>query len=259
MSLRTTPLGRMTLRPLPEIGKEVDELSLEQRRAVGRRWAMRAVAERTVAESMRRVARALEALGAKELAAVAVRAMDDEQRHAAICAHVASRYLGRDVPSPPPMTDVVPEYVGAAPPLLHVLTVVGMCAVNETTATVYLEASLARAATVLVAAATRELLADDVDHARIGWALLASLDTNARAAVAPWVKPMLAANLARWRERPPEDAGSTLAAHGCLSAADVDAAALAAIRDLILPGFESLHIDTTEARAWLSAIDKPID
>jgi hypothetical protein len=49
------------------------------------------------------------------------------------------------------------------------LLVAGLCCVNETIATAWLEASLRAARTELARAANRVHLRDEIDHARLGW------------------------------------------------------------------------------------------
>jgi len=166
---------------------------------------------------------------------------------------VASRYAGRELPAPPLLTLTFPAHRSAHARLRHVLHVIGQCAFNETIASAFLEATLARAEAPLAAAALRELLADEIDHARIGWALLASVDAPLRREVEGWLPKMAVANLRMWREaaRPyPDD--PKLAAHGAPTSADVEAALRMAFRDLVVPGFEALSLDTRELHAWLA-------
>ena len=51
---------------------------------------------------------------------------------------------------------------------------------NETTAGVFLEVCLAHAEGALAKAALSELLSDEIDHGRIGWAHLAAVDAATR-------------------------------------------------------------------------------
>jgi hypothetical protein len=129
-----------------------------------------------------------------------------------------------------------------------------MCALNETTGSAYLECSLAVTTAPLARAALRQLLSDEIDHARLGWAHLASprLPFPIRAAVAPWIQPMMAANLRQWRDRASLTPSETLTAHGCPPWALVDAAVLGAMRDLIVPGFARFGYDMRPVAEWLT-------
>ena len=116
------------------------------------------------------------------------------------CRVVASRFAGRELAEPARLILDVPKHEGASPALRQSLHVFGQCALNETTASAFLETCLAESKVPLAHVALRELLSDEIDHARIGWAHLASLDAPSRAAVTPWLMPMMAANLSMWRD-----------------------------------------------------------
>jgi hypothetical protein len=123
---------------------------------------------------------------------------------------------------------------------------------NETIASAFLEVALAHTRAPTASIALRELLSDEIDHARIGWALLASVDDAMRNEVGKWLPKMAIANLRMWRDAPrryPDD--PRLAAHGAPSSTVVEEALQMALRDLIVPGFEEVGISTTETRAWL--------
>jgi hypothetical protein len=223
------------MRPLADDDLTIARLSDGERRAVAEVWAGRAAAERTAAESFAVIGDDLAAVGAPaELIALARRAVDDELRHAELCRRVASAYRGAPLPPPAPLPLRVPVHAGAAPEVRRALHVVGMCCLNETTGSAFLEACLAEAHAPLARAALRALLSDEIDHARIGWGFLSSA-ASLRPAIAAWVPSLLEGNRRAWRERL-RTGGGALAAHGCPTAARVDAALEGAERDLILPG-----------------------
>jgi hypothetical protein len=64
---------------------------------------------------------------------------------------------------------------------------------------------------------------------------------------------MLALNLATWDRHFALADAPSYPEHGCPSPRRIREAVLAAIHDLILPGFERLDVDTTEARAWYAS------
>src|SRR5262249_45765141 len=156
---------------------------------------------------------------------LAARAVDDEMRHTELSRRVASRYAQRDIPPTPILPLSVPRHERASDRLRHVLHVVGQCCMNETIASSFLETTLAPAR--LATSAPRGVVSDEVDHGRVGGALLGSLDDRTRHEVEPWLPSMAIANLRMWRTAPrtyPE--GSTLAAHGLPSETVVEAALL---------------------------------
>jgi len=237
--------GQLTRRPLPERDAEVGQLSDAQRATLAELWLTRAASERRVADAFGVIAGDLVSLDAPpDVTALARRAVDDEHRHAELARLVASRYAGRELEPPPRLALVVPEHPGASPRLAWSLHVVGHAVMNETFASAYLEASLGLARAPLARAALQALLADEIDHARIGWAHLASLDGADRRALVPWLPSLLASNLAMWRaiRRPgPEALG--LARHGVLSSAAVERALTGAVRELIVPGLARFGLE----------------
>jgi hypothetical protein len=245
--------GRLTRRPLPEHDDSIDALSPDERAVLTEVWLGRAASERRVGEAFGVVERALVALGAEpSLVDLAHRAVDDEMRHHELSRLVASRYAGCEVASPPSLALVVPRHERAEPRLRHVLHVVGHCSLNETIASAFLEATLAQSRASLAVAVLRELLSDEIDHARIGWGLVASLDRDTREQVQTWLPEVAVANLRMWRQAPRRYADDdTLAAHGAPSASVVEEALRMAFRDLILPGFEQLGIDVERLQKWL--------
>src|SRR6185503_439340 len=188
--------GRLTGRPLPVSDSEIDALKDGQRAELAAVWLGRAASERRVADAFEVVRDALADLGAgADLVALSTRAVDDEYRHEELSRQVASRFAGRELEAPPRLELVVPEHPGADGELLRTLHVLGHCAMNETFASVFLETSLAYAKAPLASVAVQELLSDEIDHARLGWAHLGALDESRRRAVSPWLLPMVRANL----------------------------------------------------------------
>lgn len=216
-------------------------------------WLGRAANERRVSDSFAFIADALRALNANAaLIELAVRAVDDELRHAEICRLVASRFHGSELEPPARLALTVPAHATASPDLRHTLHVVGQSCFNETIASAVLEASIAGARGALVSAALRELLSDEVDHARLGWAHLAATREELRAKVEKWIAALARGNLTMWRDTPRRYATTVaMTEQGALTAQETEETLLAAIRDLVIPGFDKLGMSTTEVRAWL--------
>ena len=244
--------GRLASRALPEADETIDALDDEHRAAGVVQWLGRAAAERRASDSFVIIERALRAVDADpSLVALAKRAIDDELRHAEICRVVASKYARRDLDPPARLVLDPPAHANAPPSLVPALHVIGQCAINETTATAFLEACLAHAEGPLLRAALRELLSDDVDHARIGWAFLAASSSDTKRAVAPFVLPMLNAHVRWWRGSRSPRPSERMNAHGALSPARIDEAILESIRALIVPGLDAVGIPTTTLRPWI--------
>jgi hypothetical protein len=187
------------------------------------------------------------------LVALAERAIDDEYRHAELSRVVASRFAGAELAPPERLPLELPRHAGASPELRDTLYVVGQCVLNETTASAFLEVCLAHAQGALARTALRELLSDEIDHGRIGWAHLASLPPSMRTEVARWLLPMAFLNLRTWRQHSPRDPRHREAwtLHGAPPADVTHAALVDALKTLIVPGLEELRIPTGALRAWL--------
>jgi len=248
--------GRLTSRPLPLEDAGLTELSAEERAVLSRIWLHRAAMERRVADSFEVIRGALERRRAPdELVALAVRAVDDEHRHTELSRLVASRFAGRELPLPERLVLEVPKHASASPELRDSLFVVGQCVFNETTASAFLETCVGTARGALARAALRELLSDEIDHGRIGWAYLASLDAGTRAEVSRWLLPMAYLNLRLWKQESPADPAyrEVYAEHGSPSQATIHEALVEALRALIVPGLRELGLRTRPIEAWLDA------
>lgn len=247
--------GRLTSRPFPEHDATLESLTDTQRAQLAAVWLGRAASERRVADAFELIHRALESRGSGlSLRSLAARAVDDELRHAELCRVVASRCAGRELEPPARLLLVPPEHRGAPAHLLPTLHVLGHCAMNETFASAFLEASLGLAEAPLGRAALRELLSDEIDHARIGWAHLAELPERERAELTPWLDSLVYANLKMWRDTPrASTTDAALHRHGAPPAHAIEQALLSAIRDLIIPGLARFNLPTRSLEVWLAA------
>lgn len=247
--------GRLTSRPLPATDASIEALSDEARGELVDIWIARAASELRVATSFEIITGALRSVRADaSLVSLAERGVDDEHRHHQLCLLVASRLKGAEVEPPAPLPHATPRHPGAQERLLPSLHVLGHCVMNETFASAFLEASLAAAQGPVTQAAVRELLSDEIDHARIGWAYLASTTAQVRSELQPWLLDVARANLRMWRQTPrayPTD--PRVIEQGAPSAGLVEAALGAGLIDLIVPGLEHLGFGVTELRAWVGA------
>lgn len=235
--------GRLTSRALPIVADDdsIDNLSMDDRALLARSWLARSSAERRAADIFELITRSLRAVGEQQaLVDLATRAIDDELRHAELCRVVASRYAGRELTAER-LELAAPKLEGASEDLRHSLWIVGQCAFNETTASAFLESSFEQAKAPLAHAALRELLSDEIDHARIGWAHLAAVSAERRGEIAKFVPRMLDANRREWgKAAGAED--DRYAAHGWISRDSIARAIEEAERDVIRPGLERIGV-----------------
>ena len=245
--------GRVTRRALPE-DPSLAALPRATRAVLARLWQCQAATERRVATSFERVHAALRARAAAPgLIAVSARAVDDEFRHAALCLEVASRYAGEAVAPLDDLAFSAPAHPDAPEFLRPALVVLGQCALNETFAAAYLDACLEGATHPLARASLTELLSDEVDHARIGWAFASTLEDETRAALQGWLLPLAIANLRMWQQLSlPDDPEGALVAHGVPSPGRVRQALCEAVESLVIPGFARNGFEVNGLRAWLA-------
>jgi len=239
---------------IPFADAAVDELPGELRRALSAHWLRRARSEARVGLAFAALAPVLRSASADtRVLELLARAARDEAVHAELCRRLAERYAGESRVVPGPVSAPLPAFGCDDERLEAALLMAGMCCINETLATAWLEASVRGARSELARAANRLHLRDEIEHARLGWAHLAStaLDEPLREALAECVPRLLAANLPGWLA-PDSDLGANGAPdHGILEQAEARRAIATAVRDLVLPGFEhvGVRLDATARKA----------
>lgn len=233
----------------PVVDPSVAELDPALRARLGDHWRSRARSELEVGIAFSAMLPRLAASGApdvvlRDLAASA----DDERRHAAICMQNACIYAGRELPGPGEVAAPLPLFGAGDPALEDALLVTGMCCLNETVATAWLGACLEASTAPLAVETNRAHLADEIRHARLGWAYLASLPASRKDALAAWLPALLEANAPRWLDDPTP----ACPAHGHLGPERTREVVLAAVRELVIPGFEHVGVASDPAVRWLA-------
>jgi hypothetical protein len=238
-------------RPPPVDDPEIEALGEADRAALAERWGARAANELATSTAFAEIYRGLVALGAPlELLAGAARAVEDELRHAWICHHVATRYAQRDLDAPRVAPTAPPRFQGCNEREARVLHVVLHACLNEGFAVAYLGACLERATAPLAHAAVQELMRDEVEHARLGWAFLAGASPADRALVEQALPELVKHAKRLWLD----DDGypATLPkGHGCLGLDELGPLVAQALDELVLPGFEHVGVTTARARVGL--------
>jgi hypothetical protein len=233
---------------------EIDGLSREARTELAGIWQERGLSELKVSGGFTAVTALLIEHGTADgVLKLVSRAVRDEVRHAEIAVDMAARYRASAPLWPPPQPFPVPLLAPAAGSLRATLLVIAMCCVNETLACAILEGQLSQATSPLTRAALQSVLADEIDHARAGWAHLAT----------PFVTPAMKAEIAaswlprilnaRLRELVEEDApfpGEKYPAHGILTRAARKQIVADALATVVFPGFARLGIDPAKAQEW---------
>jgi hypothetical protein len=231
-------------------GEAAGDLTEADRLLVAATCARRAELELRGAAAFTVITQALVDLRADaRIVDLSARAIAEEIRHSDIYLQLASDYAGASLPRPEVAPIEVPAHEGVEPEVRRLLHVVGMCSINETMACAFLELSLAGAKPPSVRAGLREVLSDEIRHARIGWAYLASpgVKESVRREVGRWLVPMLCAQLEGWWRQIETLPPGEVPGHACPSGAAITEATLKSLGDLVLPGFQTVGIDVTEA------------
>ena len=250
--MRLTHVGQTQL---PWGDPSVESLDSVQRGHLAVYWNQRARAELKVARAFEELLAGLLETGiTPEVIELLRVSIQNENEHAELCWRLACRYAGRELPQPVKPDGIDFPRLPAAPrdlrPTLHA---VGLCCINESIATVWLEHCLSYTTAALPRAATRLHLTDEVVHARAGWAHLASsvLSTAQRTDLSKWLLPMLKANVGQWLDRSTLGLPTELPEHGLPPWSAHAGVVLGVVRGVILPGFAHVGLDGREAALWV--------
>lgn len=213
-------------------------------------WRSRAAAEGSVHAYAARIQRDLRLVDAAQpVVDLAARMVADEARHVGVCLEVATRFDGHTVPTPPPraIDDAVLDAPADLQPLLRL---VGSCCIGETVAVVWIDRSAEPVTDPWLRETLRAHLADEVHHARLGWAHLASgrVSDRDRARLAAELPRLLEASLSAWRWFPSTWPRDGFPAEGLPSHATTFAAIDEAVREVVLPGFARHGVDPAGVR-----------
>jgi hypothetical protein len=186
-------------------------------------------------------------------------AANDELRHAELCTQLAARF-GRVTPSRSGEPgEVAPS--GLTPRERVLYEVVAMSCITETLSAALLGEMHDRAVDPQVQTTVHEILRDEVQHSRLGWAHLASEHARGCGRVlGDYLPVMLAGTVTEELFRVGDDADPDLAGYGALSREDRAHIFTATMRELVFVGLERFGIDTSAGAQWLDAqIDKKVD
>ncbi len=233
-------------------------LSSERRAIVGGTWRERMREEHLAVGAFSLLVQELAEQGCEPpVLSLAARAVADEVRHGEVCGRMTEAILGpgsaprvwRGLPKVP----VHEEFEAKTRVLLHV---VEMCCLNETLTGVFFVEMRARASDGAARLAVESLLEDEIDHGRVGWAYLA---TRAREGTLDGLRDALPAMIDRTigrALRPAREVSDddSMEAFGYVREAACAPIVRRALRDVVVPGFETLGIDLSPSRDLLKAL-----
>lgn len=239
---------------------DASSLGAVGRELVGKSWRERAWQEHLAVGAFAILTTELAADGCDNAILERVaRAASDEVRHARICQRMANALLGADAtPARARGLPNVPRYAGTEPADRALYHVVEMCCLSETVTGVCFTEMLARASDRTAHAVLESLLADEIDHGRVGWAYLAARRAEQRLGD-------LSRELPKMLERvfrpllvppalPPEADDPALEAFGWLGPRALREQVKESLNDVILPGFEELGVDLGPSQGTLDEL-----
>jgi hypothetical protein len=226
------------------------------RARVASTWAFRTRAEIEASARFARMATELAEVGAT--AVVVKGASDaavDEARHRDLCAKLAAAWGVHDALNHvPPRTRVGRSDMPARDRILW--EVVAVCCISETMNTALMTRCQEVAKDEAIGATLHELLTDEVNHARLGWAHLAAERAEGRGGFLGDVLPlMLEASvepgfLERTMPLPWTEA---LYDYGELPLEELVQIYCDTMNVVVFPGLDAMGVDTARGRAWLAA------
>ncbi|MBX3186480.1 MAG: diiron oxygenase [Labilithrix sp.] len=242
-------------RRIPWDDPAVSALTPELRAGLATYWEARARSELRVSEAFRLLGEELAVVGVSAVVRDMIdRAVTDEVRHAELCRTLAATYAGRAV-APTRVTPVsLPPFEGATPELRAALHVLALSCVNETIASSWLARCLQISRAPLARAVNRVHLREEVGHARLGWAHLASRNVTmqVRDKLGKWLRRILTANVPLWFTPDASLPEEGVPHHGVPSRSETRRVVLDAVRDVVLPGVAEVGVDPRSGHAWLA-------
>lgn len=225
---------------------------------LGRRWAYRASIEWSAAHRFARLADRMAATGcAPALTAIAREAVRQERAHVDLCAGLAARFGAAWRADDDPAPEVAPPTWSAYARVVY--EVIAFCCVTETSNTALVADGLPAIDDREVARAARRILADEVQHSRLGWQFLAThpLDAALAQQLAAHLPAMLRGAVRVELFRPHAIVGDepAMARHGSSPIAQRRAAFLAAMREVLLPGLAAAGVDGAPGAAFLDELE----
>lgn len=227
----------------------IEQLDEHTREAVAAHWVHRAASELSVAIAFRRLRPRLQDVGAVAVVLGLVdKAVTDEERHAALCMRLAARYAGRELAMPAGSErehgDTQPSFGTRDERSEVALTVIGMCCINESIASEWIRSCWQVSTSPTALAANKAHLQDEIDHARLGWAHVASsaVPPELKARLRPRIPRMVEVNVAEWKRTDPHLPARGVEGHGHLGASVHESVIDVAVRDVVLPGLRHVEL-----------------
>ena len=218
----------------------------DKRQTAAEIWAMRAGLELSVSAGYTVILRELLEFGAeKPVLELCAKTIGDEIQHAQWCLDLAERIDEKLRPWPNPTSLQVPTYGGRFEgSLLAALHLVAMSCLNETIACERLLQAIGPTLLSSARNTLRRILSDEIEHARAGWAHLASRHVTAqmKREIQALVPGLIQASLTALIEENATIPAERFREWGLPDAVEARSQADRAIEQIVLPGFRQLGL-----------------
>ena len=216
-------------------------------------WGYRAHAEAIASGRFVQLARDLTDVGAPQVVVdLAHRGSEEEDKHISLCMDLVEA-LGARIERPPkPDFQLGDNLVDKEKTVL--LQMVGTSCINETVSATVLAEMMRRAEEGLVHDTIQEILRDEIDHGRMGWAFLAHFaQKNNVGFVGAYLPKLLdiAVEDELFDTPDPDDPDAATMSLGTLPKTERSRLFVAAISELVLPGLEHFGVDIQPGRRWI--------
>jgi hypothetical protein len=256
-------LMRRRAAPIPWDAGGAADLTGAERARLGATWLRRAEAEYLAVSTFAVLAIDLVgALAPADVLSLALRAGIDEVRHAELCLRMVERYTGERRAPPAAMSYLPDDELTDADDQALANTLLVSC-VSETYATQVLAATRDLTTDPTAHAVLTAIYADEIQHARLGWAYLRhQIDRRGAAAIdaAARMIPIAVRGVANVveRERPDGEVTAAVRGHGLMTPGEERRIFGACVREVLIPGFTELGIPCPEVTgpyggAWAAA------
>jgi hypothetical protein len=215
-------------------------------------WKRRALGEHAATARFAAYAERLKAQGVPQrFQDEAFASSEQELRHREVCLDMAHRLRLGELTFE--AQDFTPR--GPAGPANMLADMVALCCVVETLNTAQLSMALRDIVEPEIRTATRKILADEVNHSRLGWAYLTWAKSVGQAElVAPHIPQMLWESVSplMFVDPPPHPEEAFLITMGDPPMHRRRALFVQTVLDVIIPGLEANGIATDPARRWIA-------
>jgi len=222
------------------------------RRLAGDAWAFRTRVEEDAARRFARLAEAIARFDPQSpVIALLEGAVDDEKRHAALCAELAASY-GQRVVSAAEERSIAPPALDERRAVLYEM--VAASCITETESVATLTTLLAQEAEPEVERVLREIARDEVAHGRMRWAHLAREAQRYEVSfLSAYIPSMLAGTVEDDLFKPAagELESPGLLRHGVLPRSAKREVFVGTLEGVVFPGLSKFGIDPGPAREWL--------